>query len=104
MRISVPRGGMCVAQMPVSQMMYVNRSQYRVLAQASYREGLRLWQETQQVEQRLGIVSGPAGLAGMAAVQGQAERAATLVLQDAWLRRRPRSHTAVHTVEKGAQS
>jgi hypothetical protein len=26
------------------------------MAKASYREGLRLWQEMQQVEQRLGIV------------------------------------------------
>ena len=31
-----------------------------------------------QVEQRLGIVKGLAGLAGMAAVQGQAERAGRL--------------------------
>jgi hypothetical protein len=28
------------------------------MAKASYREGLRLWQEMQQVEQRLGIVKG----------------------------------------------
>ena len=48
------------------------------LAQASYREGLRLWQEMQQVEQRLGIVRGLAGLAEMAAAQGQAARAGRL--------------------------
>ena len=48
------------------------------LAEASYREGLRLWQDMQQVEQRLGIVKGLAGLAEMAAVQGQAERAGRL--------------------------
>jgi predicted ATPase len=48
------------------------------MAQASYREGLRLWQEMQQVEQRLGIVKGLAGLAEMAAAQGQAERAGRL--------------------------
>jgi predicted ATPase/predicted negative regulator of RcsB-dependent stress response len=47
-------------------------------AQASYREGLRLWQDMQQVEQRLGIVKGLAGLAEGAAVQGQAERAGRL--------------------------
>ena len=47
-------------------------------AQASYREGLRLWQEMQQVEQRLGIVKGLAGLAEIAAAQGQAERAGRL--------------------------
>jgi len=47
-------------------------------AQASYREGLRLWQEMHQVEQRLGIVKGLAGLAELAAAQGQAERAGRL--------------------------
>jgi hypothetical protein len=39
---------------------------------------LRLWQEMQQVEQRLGIVKGLAGLAEIAAAQGQAERAGRL--------------------------
>ncbi len=48
------------------------------MARASYREGLRLWQEMQQVEQRLGIVKGLAGLAEVAAAQGQAERAGRL--------------------------
>jgi hypothetical protein len=33
------------------------------MAKASYREGLRLWQKMQQVEQSLGIVKGLAGLA-----------------------------------------
>ncbi len=31
------------------------------MAKASYREGLRLWQKMQQVEQSLGIVKGLAG-------------------------------------------
>ena len=44
------------------------------MAKASYREGLRLWQEMHQVEQRLGIVKGLAGLAEIAAAQGQASR------------------------------
>jgi predicted ATPase len=48
------------------------------MAQASYQQGLRLWQEMQQVEQRLGIVKGLAGLAEIAAAQGQAERAGRL--------------------------
>jgi predicted ATPase len=48
------------------------------MVQASYREGLRLWQEMHQVEQQLGIVKGLAGLAEMAAAQGQAERAGRL--------------------------
>src|SRR5205085_5399309 len=33
------------------------------LAQVSYREGLRLWQEMQGVEQQLSIIKGLAGLA-----------------------------------------
>src|SRR5215471_14470764 len=48
------------------------------MAQASYRQGLSLWQEMQQVEQRLGIVKGLAGLAEIAAAHGQAERAGRL--------------------------
>src|SRR6266849_958389 len=48
------------------------------MAKASYREGLRLWHEMHQVEQRLGIVKGLAGLAEIAAAQGQAERAGRL--------------------------
>ena len=44
------------------------------MAKASYREGLRLWHEMQQVEQRPGIVKGLAGLAEMAAAQGRAGR------------------------------
>jgi len=44
------------------------------MAKASYREGLRLWHEMQQVEQRLGIVKGLAGLAETAAAQGRAGR------------------------------
>ncbi len=48
------------------------------MAQASYRQGLRLWQEMHQVEQQFGIVKGLAGLAEMAAAQGQAERAGRL--------------------------
>ena len=48
------------------------------MAQASYREGLRLWQDMQQVEQQLGIVKGLAGLAEIAAAQGQVVRAGRL--------------------------
>jgi predicted ATPase len=48
------------------------------MAQASYREGLSQWQEMHQVEQQLGIVKGLAGLAEIAAAQGQAERAGQL--------------------------
>ena len=48
------------------------------MAQASYREGLRLWQEMHLVEQQLGIVKGLAGLAEIAAAQAQAERAGRL--------------------------
>ena len=48
------------------------------MAQTSYREGLSLWQEMHQVEQRLGIVKGLAGLAEIAAAQGKVERAGRL--------------------------
>jgi MalT-like TPR region len=44
------------------------------MARASYREGLSLWQDMQQ----LGIVKGLVGLAEGAAAQGQAERAGRL--------------------------
>src|SRR5205085_2443006 len=55
--------------------------QYREeqLAQVSYREGLSLWQEMQQVEQRLGIVKGLAGLGEIAAAQEQPARAGRLL-------------------------
>jgi hypothetical protein len=62
----------------VIPLIYATRSQHRVLARASYREGLRLRQEMHQVEQRLGIVKGLAGLTEMAAAQRQAERAGRL--------------------------
>jgi hypothetical protein len=62
----------------VIPLIYANRSQHHVLARASYREGLRLRQEMHQVEQRLGIVKGLAGLTEMAAAQRQAERAGRL--------------------------
>jgi tetratricopeptide (TPR) repeat protein len=49
------------------------------MAQASYREGLRLWQDMREAEQQLGIVKGLAGLAEIAAAQGQPERAGRLL-------------------------
>ena len=48
------------------------------MAQANYRQGLSLWREMHEVEQRLGIVKGLAGLAEIAAAQGQAQRAGRL--------------------------
>jgi tetratricopeptide (TPR) repeat protein len=54
------------------------------MAKASYREGLSLWQEIQQVEQQLGIVKGLANLAEMAAGQAMTkEQAISFALQDA---------------------
>ncbi len=47
-------------------------------AKVSYREGLSLWQDLQRVEQGIGIVKALAGLAEVAAAQGQAERAGQL--------------------------
>ncbi len=47
-------------------------------AKVLYRESLRLWRNLQRVEQGIGIVKGLAGLAEVAAAQGQAERAGRL--------------------------
>jgi len=43
-----------------------------------YKQGLHLWQDMQRVDNGLGIVRGLAGLAEVAAAQGQAERAGRL--------------------------
>jgi predicted ATPase len=43
-----------------------------------YKQGLHLWQDMQRVDNGLGIVKGLAGLAEVAAAQGQAERAGRL--------------------------
>jgi hypothetical protein len=43
-----------------------------------YKQGLKLWQDMQGVDNRLGIVKGLAGLAEVAAAQRQAERAGRL--------------------------
>jgi predicted ATPase len=51
-----------------------NEQQAKVL----YRESLSLWRNLQRVEQGIGIVKGLAGLAEVAAAQGQAERAGRL--------------------------
>jgi tetratricopeptide (TPR) repeat protein len=47
-------------------------------AKGLYWEGLSLWQDMQRVGNELGIVKGLAGLAEVAAAQGQAERAGRL--------------------------
>jgi predicted ATPase len=47
-------------------------------AKVSYRESLSLWRTLQRVEQGIGIVKALAGLAEVAATQGQAERAGRL--------------------------
>ena len=48
-------------------------------AKVLYREGLSLWRNLQRVEQGIGIVKALAGLAEVAAAQGQAERAGRLL-------------------------
>jgi predicted ATPase len=53
---------------------YRDEQQAKVL----YREGLSLWQDRQRVEQGIGVVKALAGLAEVAAAQGQAERAGRL--------------------------
>ncbi len=47
-------------------------------AETLYQQGLHLWQDMQRVDNGLGIVRGLAGMAEVAAVQGQAERAGRL--------------------------
>ena len=47
-------------------------------AKMLYQQGLHLWQDLQRVDNGLGIVRGLAGLAEVAAAQGQAERAGRL--------------------------
>jgi len=47
-------------------------------AQMLFQQGLQLWQDMQRVDDGLGIVRGLAGLAEVAAAQGQAERAGRL--------------------------
>jgi predicted ATPase len=47
-------------------------------AKMLYQQGLPLWQDMQRVDNGIGIVKGLAGLAEMAAAQGQAERAGRL--------------------------
>jgi predicted ATPase len=47
-------------------------------AKMLYKRGLHLWQDMQRVDNGLGIVRGLAGLAEVAAAQGQAERAGRL--------------------------
>jgi predicted ATPase len=70
------RGTLGLFQINMGDLYHHNGEEH--MAQASYREGLRQWQEMQQGEQRLGIVKGLAGLAEIAAAQGQAERAGRL--------------------------
>jgi predicted ATPase len=47
-------------------------------AKMLYKQGLHLWQDMQRVDNGLGIVRGLAGMAEVAAAQGQAERAGRL--------------------------
>ena len=47
-------------------------------AKTLYQQGLHLWQDMQRVDNGIGIVRGLAGLAEVAAAQGQAERAGRL--------------------------
>ena len=47
-------------------------------AKTLYQQGLHLWQDMQRVDNGIGIVRGLAGMAEVAAAQGQAERAGRL--------------------------
>jgi predicted ATPase len=58
--------------------MWLHRLGEEQQAKALYREGLSLWRDLQRVEQGISIVKVLAGLAEVAAAQGQAERAGRL--------------------------
>ena len=58
--------------------MWLHRLGDEQQAKTLYREGLSLWRDLQRVEQGIGIVKALAGLAEVAAAQGQAERAGRL--------------------------
>jgi len=58
--------------------MWLHRFGDEQQAKVLYREGLSLWQDLQRGGNELGIVKGLAGLAEVAAAQGQAERAGRL--------------------------
>jgi tetratricopeptide (TPR) repeat protein len=58
--------------------MWLHRYRDEQQAKALYREGLSLWRDLQRVEQGISIVKALAGLAEVAAAQGQAERAGQL--------------------------
>ena len=47
-------------------------------AKTLYQQGLQLWQDLQRVDEGIGIVKGLAGMAEIAAAQGQAERTGRL--------------------------
>jgi predicted ATPase len=58
--------------------MWLHRYRDEQQAKALYREGLSLWRDLQRVEQGISLVKALAGLAEVAAAQGQAERAGRL--------------------------
>ena len=58
--------------------MWLHRLGDEPQAKVLYRKGLSLWQDMQRLGNELGIVMGLAGLAEIAAAQGQAERAGRL--------------------------
>ncbi len=58
--------------------MWLHQSGGEQQAKMLYQQGLHLWQDLQRVDNGLGIVRGLAGLAEVAAAQGQAERAGRL--------------------------
>jgi predicted ATPase len=57
---------------------WLHQSGGEQLAKMLYQQGLHLWQDLQRVDNGIGIVRGLAGLAEVAAAQGQAERAGRL--------------------------
>src|SRR5439155_7145373 len=77
LRASQDRGRLGIILISIGDMwlhQYGGEQQAKVL----YQQGLHLWQDMQRVDNGLGIVRGLAGMAEVAAAQGQAERAGRL--------------------------
>jgi tetratricopeptide (TPR) repeat protein len=71
------RGGVVLFLITVGDL-WLHRWGNEQQAKVLYRESLSLWRNLQRVEQGIGIVKALAGLAEVAAAQGQAERAGRL--------------------------
>jgi tetratricopeptide (TPR) repeat protein len=77
LRASRDRGGLGIMLINMGEV-WLHQSGGEQQAKMLYKQGLNLWQDMQRVDNGLGIVRGLAGLAEVAAAQGQAARAGWL--------------------------